>query len=849
MADMMHTPRATAFSIAFQPNRGAPKPKAKKGPFPFLQRNQGHLACDVAATSPRQDEQEAMEPGRAVDSRSLREAIAQDMRKARHHDPFETAAVAVPKRAPPPNRVDQQQQQDGAGGAKTKKEQPVRDDPRSAATRKQEDAPRRRPEWDGSAASGGQAELDDSAEQQRLQSGKREQPPSRPQRTKREPTSILDDEYVDPPDEHDSDSREREQLSKPPSRGGRGGVGDDQAKAPAGAGGRHDDWRRHGDEEAQDPRGDRGYRTAQHERRTPPQHQYHPPSSGRRRLDELEDSDELDAPPAQSNLRTNFFGKGRDRRHRGDPSMAETELVEQLEEELQQARAERQELAALKSKLERDRQRFNDAKAKEEQRLQHDREDLEAHAEEERRASRREAKALEERNKQLSKDLHSEKDNSRRIQAENDALRDQLERVAAQLREAQRQHKVEVERLRSDLASLTNRNAELLDMAREHQANDLAARHQATRGQQQQQPSAAYRSEISGGNRRDTVSHTSSANSDIQFEEDQDDERGRGGSSAADMEDEVPADDYHDRQRLQRERRALEIEQRLRAEEEERQQRKAQKERERIAQKQRDDEAARQREEARLREEERLAKLKEERRQAESAKRAAEEDRKRRQEELEKQRMERRSAGHPPNTPRSGQQQPASNAQQQPSAPSQPNPSLPPGLPPAGKPRGEAGPSQGNRRRIPTAEELVNDTEPMPEEEVPNDAVVSMPPAGDASNKREILYRSGKRETHYSNGTRKVVLRSGHVVLYFTNGDVKRSFPSGKSTYWYAVAQTLHTQMPDGVQVFQFESSGQTERHRPDGTKEILYPDGIFKTIREDGRQETIFPDGTVQVS
>ena len=41
--------------------------------------------------------------------------------------------------------------------------------------------------------------------------------------------------------------------------------------------------------------------------------------------------------------------------------------------------------------------------------------------------------------------------------------------------------------------------------------------------------------------------------------------------------------------------------------------------------------------------------------------------------------------------------------------------------------------------------------------------------------------------------------------------------------------------------------SGQCEKHHPDGTKEIAFPDKTLKYIHPSGDEETNFPDGTVQ--
>jgi hypothetical protein len=149
--------------------------------------------------------------------------------------------------------------------------------------------------------------------------------------------------------------------------------------------------------------------------------------------------------------------------------------------------------------------------------------------------------------------------------------------------------------------------------------------------------------------------------------------------------------------------------------------------------------------------------------------------------------------------------------------------------------------------RVPTLAEFLADSEPVPSEDLPGDSVTARNMAADG--KTEKLFRSGKREVLYPNGTRKVVLPTGHTLLYFSISDVKRTYPSGKTTYWYAVAQTTHTHLPNGVQLFEFHSSQQCEKHHPDGTKEVLYPDGIYKVLRPDGYDATIFPDGTVRVS
>ena len=40
--------------------------------------------------------------------------------------------------------------------------------------------------------------------------------------------------------------------------------------------------------------------------------------------------------------------------------------------------------------------------------------------------------------------------------------------------------------------------------------------------------------------------------------------------------------------------------------------------------------------------------------------------------------------------------------------------------------------------------------------------------------------------------------------------------------------------------------SNQIEKHYPDGTKEITFPDQIIKYLFPSGSEESVFPDGTV---
>eukprot|EP00611_Tribonema_gayanum_P001445 TRINITY_DN11048_c0_g1_i1.p1 TRINITY_DN11048_c0_g1~~TRINITY_DN11048_c0_g1_i1.p1 ORF type:complete len:519 (+),score=105.93 TRINITY_DN11048_c0_g1_i1:349-1905(+) len=96
----------------------------------------------------------------------------------------------------------------------------------------------------------------------------------------------------------------------------------------------------------------------------------------------------------------------------------------------------------------------------------------------------------------------------------------------------------------------------------------------------------------------------------------------------------------------------------------------------------------------------------------------------------------------------------------------------------------------------------------------------------------------------FANGTQKEVLPDGSAVVRYTNGDTKRTHPrTGVVTYTYAAARTTHTTHPDGTEEFSFPS-GQSERHAPDGRKDISFPDGTRKVVLPGGVSESTFPDG-----
>uniref|UniRef100_A0A7N4NNF0 Centromere protein J n=1 Tax=Sarcophilus harrisii TaxID=9305 RepID=A0A7N4NNF0_SARHA len=119
---------------------------------------------------------------------------------------------------------------------------------------------------------------------------------------------------------------------------------------------------------------------------------------------------------------------------------------------------------------------------------------------------------------------------------------------------------------------------------------------------------------------------------------------------------------------------------------------------------------------------------------------------------------------------------------------------------------------------------------------------------------KEIKHSDGKVECKFSDGCKTITFPSGTkkeisadkktTIVTFTNGDVQKFMPDQRVLYYYADAQTIHTTYPNGLEVLQFPNK-QIEKHHPNGTKEIVFPDGTVKYFGV-GYEETLFPDGTL---
>ncbi|XP_008587372.1 PREDICTED: centromere protein J-like, partial [Galeopterus variegatus] len=95
----------------------------------------------------------------------------------------------------------------------------------------------------------------------------------------------------------------------------------------------------------------------------------------------------------------------------------------------------------------------------------------------------------------------------------------------------------------------------------------------------------------------------------------------------------------------------------------------------------------------------------------------------------------------------------------------------------------------------------------------------------------------------FPNGTEETRADKKTTVIRFFNGDVKKIKPDQRVVHYSATARTTHTTYPSGLVVVQFPNK-QTEKFHPDGSKEIVFPDGTVKRL-QGGREETLFPDGT----
>ncbi|XP_027699357.1 T-complex protein 10A homolog 2 isoform X1 [Vombatus ursinus] len=111
--------------------------------------------------------------------------------------------------------------------------------------------------------------------------------------------------------------------------------------------------------------------------------------------------------------------------------------------------------------------------------------------------------------------------------------------------------------------------------------------------------------------------------------------------------------------------------------------------------------------------------------------------------------------------------------------------------------------------------------------------------------KVEWKFSDGRKTIAFPNGTKKEISADKKTtIVTFPNGDLQKFMPEQRVLYYYADAQTTHTTYPDGLEVLQFPNK-QIEKHHPNGTKEIVFPDGTVKHLGVT-HEKTVFPDGTL---
>ena len=82
--------------------------------------------------------------------------------------------------------------------------------------------------------------------------------------------------------------------------------------------------------------------------------------------------------------------------------------------------------------------------------------------------------------------------------------------------------------------------------------------------------------------------------------------------------------------------------------------------------------------------------------------------------------------------------------------------------------------------------------------------------------------------------------------MHFPNGDMKQHFPDDKIVYYFNETKTVQTTYPDGLNVFKFNNN-QVEKHYPDGSKFIIFPNGTKRRIAKEEIEDNYFSDDDEQ--
>lgn len=95
----------------------------------------------------------------------------------------------------------------------------------------------------------------------------------------------------------------------------------------------------------------------------------------------------------------------------------------------------------------------------------------------------------------------------------------------------------------------------------------------------------------------------------------------------------------------------------------------------------------------------------------------------------------------------------------------------------------------------------------------------------------------------FENGTICKQWLDGHSMTTYLNGDLKQTFPSGITEYYYASAQVWQVSHPSKIEVYYFPS-GRVEAHHPGGEREVLLPSEAFGAFKVGlgGMEEPVLP-------
>ena len=106
------------------------------------------------------------------------------------------------------------------------------------------------------------------------------------------------------------------------------------------------------------------------------------------------------------------------------------------------------------------------------------------------------------------------------------------------------------------------------------------------------------------------------------------------------------------------------------------------------------------------------------------------------------------------------------------------------------------------------------------------------------------IYSSNKKQIIFKSGVIKEIYPDGYQLVYFPNGDMKQKFvgEEEKIIYYYSETNTVQTTFKNGLNVFKF-SNGQIEKHYNDGSKFIIYTNGMRKKITKSGKEKLIMPE------